>query len=118
MDWATIRAKSREIVHNTFRHPAIYTAPDGVTVTNVMVRLHNKLEVFGDLDREGYAKRFEEVNQAIFDSTEAVPKKSGVLDFGVTALHVPIPGSDRKYQIVNVTPAEGDRYIRTEVTQL
>jgi hypothetical protein len=118
MDWATVRAKSRDIVHNMFRYPAIYTAPDGVTTVNVRVRLHNKLEVFGDLDREGYAKRFEEVNQAIFDSTEVVPKKNGMLDFGVTALFAPILGSDRKYQIVNVTPAEGDRYIRTEVTQL
>jgi hypothetical protein len=100
-----------------FRYPAIYTAPDGVTTTNVWVRLHNKLEVYGDLDREGYAKRFEEVNQAIFDSTEVVPKKGGVLDFAVNNLHEPIVGQVRKYDVVNVTAADGNRYIRTEVTQ-
>ncbi len=117
MGWREIRAKSRDIVHATFARPAIYTSPLGVE-TNVTARLHNKMEVFGDLDREGYAKRFEEVNQVIFDSTQIVPQKGGSVDFGVTANYEVDPLIDEKYDIVNVTPPAGDRYIKTEVTLL
>lgn len=117
MGWREIRAKSRDIVHATFARPAIYTSPLGV-VTNVTARLHNKMEVFGDLDREGYAKRFEEVNQVIFDSTQIVPQKGGSVDFGVTANYEVDPLIEEKYDIVNVTPPAGDRYIKTEVTLL
>lgn len=116
MGWNEIRAQSRDLVHETFRRPAVYTAPDGVTTTNVWVRLHNKLQIFGDLDREGYARVFEEINHIIFDSTEVIPKKNGVVDFAVDETFEPIPGLDVKYEIVNITPAAGDRYIKTGVT--
>lgn len=117
MGWREIRAKSRDIVHTTFARPAIYTSPLGVT-TEVLARLHNKLEVFGDLDREGYAKRFEEVNQVVFDSTQIVPQKGGSVDFGVNANYESDPLVIEKYDILNVTPPAGDRYIKTEVTLL
>ena len=117
MGWREIRAKSRDIVHSTFARPAIYTSPQGIAL-NVMARLHNRLEVFGDLDREGFAKRFEEVNQVVFDSLEVTPQRLGVVDFGVTANYEVLPESKEKYSIENVIPPAGDRYIRTEVTQL
>ncbi|MBT9159041.1 MAG: hypothetical protein DDT26_00290 [Dehalococcoidia bacterium] len=112
-----MRAKSREIVHATFRRPAIYTSPEGVT-TRVLARLHNRLEVFGDLGRDGYAKRLEEVNQIVFDSVEIVPRRNGVVDFGVTADYEVNPAVSEKYEVVSVSPAAGDRYIKTEVTLL
>ena len=115
MGWRELRAKSRDIVHATFARPAIYTAPDGST-TNITARLHNKTEVFGDLDREGYAKRFEEINQVIFDSVQIVPVRNAVVDFGVTANYEVIPEIDEKYTVTLVTPPAGDRYIRTDVT--
>ena len=117
MNWRDLRAKSRDIVHATFGRPAIYTSPQGVT-TRVVARLHNELEVFGDLDREGYAERMEEVNQVVFDSTQVIPRKGGTVDFAVDANYESIPSISEKYEVVNVTPAAGDRYIRTEVTLL
>lgn len=116
MGWNEIRANSRDLVHDMFRRPAVYTAPDGVTTTNVWVRLHSKMQIFGDLDREGYARMIEEVNHIIFDSTEVVPKKNGVVDFAVDELFQPLIGVEAKYDIVNVTPPAGDRYIKTGVT--
>ena len=117
MNWKEIKAKSKDIVHETFSYPAIFISPDGVE-TNCNVRWHSRLELFGDLDREGFSKRFEEIHQAVFDSQQVVPKKKGVVDFGVNDLYEKQPGVDAKFIIVNITPAAGDRYIRTEVTQL
>lgn len=117
MGWRELRAQSRDIAHSTFARPAVYTSPLGAAI-NVMARLHNKLEVFGDLDREGYAKRFEEVNQVVFDSAEVIPQKGGSVDFGVTANYEVMPLIDEKYEIDNVLPPAGDRYIKTEVTLL
>lgn len=116
MGWKEIRAASRDLVHATFTRPAIYT--HGSVSKGVHVRLHNKLEVFGDLDRDGFSKRFEEVNQVIFDSTEIVPMKGGVVDFMVDDAFAPIPGDPVKYRVQNITAAAGDRYIRTEVVLL
>lgn len=117
MGWRELRASSRDIVHTTFARPAIYTSPLGV-VTNVMARVHNKMEVFGDLDREGYAKRFEEVNQVVFDSTQIVPQKGASVDFAVDANYVALPMIKETYEIVQITPPAGDIYIKTEVTLL
>jgi hypothetical protein len=116
MSWREIRAQARDLVHETFCHPAVYTAPDGVTTTNVRVRLHSRLQIFGDLDREGYARVLEEVNHVIFDSTEVVPRKNGTVNFAVDENFDPIVGLDAEYEIVNITPSAGDRYIKTGVT--
>lgn len=110
MGWREVRAKSRDIVHATFAHPALYFAPLSAVGVPCLVRLHNKLEVFGDLDREGFAKRFEEVNQAVFDTTVIDPAKGGVVDFGVDGLYLPIPGSDEKYKILNTPERSDNRY--------
>jgi len=115
MGWTETLANARNTVHATFRRPAVYTSPLGV-VTNVWVRLHADLKVFGDLDREGYARVAEEINQVIFDSTEIVPQKGAVVDLGVDSNHAPIPGADFKYDITYTTPKKGNRYIPAEVT--
>lgn len=115
MGWTETLANARDVVHGTFRRPAVYTSPLNVT-TNCWVRLHTDLKLFGDLDREGYARTYEEINQAIFDTTEIVPQRGGVVDFGVDNNFVPIPGADFLYDIVEVTPWKGHRYMKAEVT--
>lgn len=115
MGWTETLATARDAVHGTFRRPAVYTSPTNV-VTNCWVRLHTDLKIFGDLDREGFARTYEDINQAVFDSTEVVPKKGGVVDFGVDNNHVAIPGADIKFDIVNVIPRNANKYIRVEVT--
>lgn len=108
MGWEEIRNRSRDLVHATFALSAVYTDPVTLAQTDCKVRLHNKLERFGDLDREGYAKVLEEINQAVFDSTEIVPKKKGLVAF---------VGSGEVYCIVNLLPLSGSRYIQAEVTR-
>lgn len=115
MGWKETLGTARDVVHATFRRPAVYTSPAGVS-TNCWVRLHTDLKLFGDLDREGYARMYEDINQAVFDGAEIVPQKNGVIDFAVDDLHVPVPGVELKFDIVNVIPRNGNRYIRTEVT--
>jgi hypothetical protein len=119
MGWKEIRAKSKDIVHATFALPAIYSA-SGIAGPYVAcsARLHNKLEVFGDLDREGFAKRFEEVNQIVLDTTQVTPVKNAVIDFGIDALGAPISGSNEKYRITNNPPRSLERYMRCEVIKL
>lgn len=110
MGWREVRAKSRDIVHATFAHPALYFAPGETVGVPCLVRQHNKMEVFGDLDREGFAKRFEEVNQGVFDLTVIQPVKNAVVDFGVDTLYAPIPGAQERYRILNVPPRADNRY--------
>lgn len=109
MDWNTVRGKSRDIVHATFSHPAIYTDPVTSVESGCTVRLHNEFKRFGDLDREGFAQAIEEINQAVFDSAQIVPKKNGLVKF------VEMFGQPT-FEIVNITPPAGDKYIRTTVT--
>lgn len=117
MGWREQRAKSRDIVHQTFARPAIYTSPLGEE-TNVTARLHNRTERFGDLDREGYARRIEEINEVIFDTAEVVPEEGGTVNFSVTAEYAVLPVIEEKYEVATVIPPAGDRYIKTEVTLL
>ncbi len=107
MGWREIRAKSRDVVHSTFARPAVYIAPNGAE-TPVNARLHGRIELIGDLERDGYAKRLEGVNYAVFDTLEVVPQKGGVVDFG----------ADGKYEIVGFMPSDGSRYTKAEVSPL
>lgn len=105
MDWAETRQAARRVVHDTFRLPAVYTSRAGV-VTPCFVRMHNEMKSFGDLDREGFAQREEEINRIIFDSVEVVPEKGAVVD--VTGFAI--------FNIVNILPETTNGFIRTEVT--
>lgn len=106
MGWVETRKKARTIVHSTFSIPAVYTDPDG-TVTPCNVRRHNEMKEFGDLDREGFARVIEDVNQLVFDLEEVEPVKNATIFFA---------DIDATFKITNFLPKTTDNYYRAEVT--
>jgi hypothetical protein len=111
-DWANVRKKAREVVHGTFSLPAFFSSKDGTVVdAAINVRLHNKLERFGDLDREGYARVIEHVNQIVFDSEEVVPQE-GTLTFSFVDEPALI------YKVINIIDSpDGSRFVSAEVAR-
>jgi hypothetical protein len=105
MGWADIRKAARRVVGATFALPAVYTSPAGIE-TPCNPRRHNVLKVFGDLDREGFAKTIEDVNRIVFDLREVIPEKNGTVLF---------LDDNSEYDIVNLLPVTDD-FQRTEVT--
>lgn len=108
MGWAEIRKKARRTVHSTFSLSAVYTDPDG-TVTPCMARMHNEMKEFGDLDREGFARVVQDVNQVVFDALEVEPKKKGTVRFDINGMEV-------TFEITGFLPKTTDEFIRVEVT--
>lgn len=80
MDWAAIRAERRLVVHGAFAlPPALYYAPGSVIGTTVTIRLHQKGERHGDLDRQGYAEVVENTVRVVFLTSEVSPERSGTV---------------------------------------
>jgi hypothetical protein len=77
MGWQEIRAASRDVAHATFGLPATYYAPGSLVGVPVTVRHHTAIWLGGDLDREGYAEKVEDVNRIILDSEEVTPEYKG-----------------------------------------
>ena len=108
MGWADTRAAARLAVHQEFGLPATYTAPDvGAVPLPITVRWHTKSVRHGDLDREGYAQQNEDVNRMLFDRTEIVPIRNGVVVLdGMT------------YFVDFVLPHEGTQFIPCDVARM
>jgi hypothetical protein len=70
--WSELKAEARTLAHATFGLSGQYLPPSGAPVT-VTVRLHSRVEVFGDLDREGYAQQAEDVSRMVFLLSEVTP---------------------------------------------
>jgi hypothetical protein len=66
------------------------------------------MKIFGDLDREGFAKSMEDVNQVIFDAMEVEPERGGKVQFP--------DYDDATFEIVNILPKTTDEFRRVEVT--
>jgi hypothetical protein len=106
MDWAQVRRKARRVVHDTFAISAVYSSPLGVE-TPCKARMHNELQVHGDLDREGFSQVIENDNRVILDGLVVTPEKHGTIlftDYNVT------------FEIVNILPDSTDEFRRVEVT--
>jgi hypothetical protein len=104
MGWAETKAKARRVAHSTFSLPAVYTAPGGAQ-TPCSARKHSRLETFGDLDREQFAQRIEDVTRVLVDALVITPVEKGIVTFG---------NNEGSFRIVNVLPREGD-FIPCEV---
>ena len=104
MGWAETKAKARRVAHSTFSLPAVYYAPGGAS-TVCAARKHTRLETFGDLDREQYAQRIEDVTRILVDALVIAPAEKGVITFD---------NNEGSFRIVNVLPREGD-FIPCEV---
>lgn len=106
MGWADIRKAARRVTHATFSLPAVYRSADGNTETQCSARLHSEKKVFGDLDREGFARMLEDQNIVVLDIREiGTPEKNATVDFGNNII----------VEIVNILPVTDD-FIRVEVT--
>lgn len=104
-----IRDASRAAVHAQFSLPAVVRSPDGLQEIALEARLHRQIKKpFGDLDREGFALMIETYNQVIFDTQEWKPKRNWQVDFG----------RGRVFNIDNVEVWRGERYIRTNVSEV
>lgn len=106
MGWAEIRKQARRTTHATFALSAVYRSADGNTETPCNARLHSEKKVFGDLDREGFARMIEDQNLIVLDKREiGTPEKNATVDFG----------NDIIVEIVNILP-DTDDFVRCEVT--
>lgn len=103
--WDELRRQTRQAVHATFAFPATYTPPGGGASVEINARLHTRAVRFGDLDREGYAQVFEDVNRVVLDLAEVSPVNRAQIDFG----------DGRVYSIVNVIDRPGEPVIECEV---
>lgn len=114
MGWHEIRSAARGIVHKQFALPAFYSTVDETVIEqSVSVRLHNDLKKMGDLDREGYARVIETVNQIVFDSDEVYPARNATVTFRFDG------EADLVYNIDIVhAPPDGGRYVKAEVSRV
>lgn len=99
MDFTELKRDCRLRVHENFTRPASYESPDGSAALDVTVRLHTSPQIFGDLDREGYGKRVEDINAVVFLLSEVQPAVRGVVTF---------TGSGISYVIKELAPPEDE----------
>lgn len=103
MGWKEIKERARGVVHSHLSVPAVYSSPDKLEEIVCDIRLHEERKMFGDLDREGFAKMIENVNQVIFDTAQVKPRRGGEVTIGI-----------RTYTIDRVLPRDG-RFQAAEV---
>jgi hypothetical protein len=106
--WNEIKQDARRAVHTTFGRSATYAVPNSASVA-VDVRLHDGTELFGDLDREGYARTVETVTQLVFMRDQIIPVKGAVVTFA---------DDGSSYRISAVWPPEGPLEQICEVVKL
>ena len=66
-DWQKLKARTRQIVHNTFAGSSTYLDPSLSVPVPLDVRWHNKMVVGGDLESGGYAEIVEGIERIIFN---------------------------------------------------
>ena len=80
-DFAALKARTRQIVHDTMATDAEYTHPHLVGAVGLRIRWHNKIAQYGDLLDTGYAEVVEGINRVIFNRPE-LDEKSVTLKAG------------------------------------
>lgn len=84
-DWQSVKALTRRVVHNTFGGDAVYF--DSIQPeTGLSVRWHNKIQVAGDLEGQGYAETIEGVERVVFDREELAAKGVVLRNNGVVRM--------------------------------
>lgn len=104
----SFRSLLYKTVHKTLSELVTYTPPTGAPIPNVSARLLRGNEVFGDLDREGYAEVSQDVVRIVFQSDEITPVEKAVVVFE----------NGSSYRIKFIRPSENDHEIVTEVVQV
>jgi hypothetical protein len=77
-NWADVKQKARDRVHQTFSVPGIYT---DLTLVDypIMVRLHRKSAYLGDSYDEFSPGYFSEINRIIVDLREVTPERGATV---------------------------------------
>ena len=73
-DLAEIKAKARQIVHQTFGITAEYWYKDPAAITPLRVRWHSKLTAVGDLSGDGFPVTLDTIDRVIFNMDELAEK--------------------------------------------
>jgi len=110
VDYEELKRDCRLRVHENFTRYASYLAPDGAEAIPVSVRLHTTPQLFGDLDREGYAKRVEDINALVFLLSEVTPVVRGEItmsDGSIFTIKELAPPEDKLTQIAFVNRKAG-----------
>lgn len=70
-DFASIKAQTRQTVHDYLAVPAfLYTNDEGPVGTDLTIRWHDKINRFGNNDNMGWAERVEGIDRLIFNKPE------------------------------------------------
>lgn len=69
-DHAAMKARTRRIVHQTFAIAMEYLDKSLAGPIALRVRYHNKQDVIGDLQNEGYPMSIDGIDRVIFDMEE------------------------------------------------
>jgi hypothetical protein len=104
--WDDIRQDARLAVHSEFGRAADYLAPGETVPVACTVRFHTRVVRQGDLDREGYAEVYEDVNRIVFLRSEVTPVRRAVvtLDAKEYTIDTVEPSDDGLLAVCNVVP--------------
>lgn len=69
-----LKRRMRADVHKTFALPALYRDATMGAPVDVTIRWHSRVDEFGDLAEQHFAKIVDNVDRIIFDSAELVEK--------------------------------------------
>lgn len=107
-DFATLKQRVRQIVHDTLVVAASYSHPTLTQAVDVGVRWHDRIMQFGDLQHGGltnvgYAEVLEGVDQLIFDRGELAAKGLVLVRGGI----VEIPQYELRFVLESRKPIDG-----------
>jgi len=83
-DFAALKARVRQTVHETFGLPALYQDSSLSKPVPISARLHNKLTLAGDFENNGYAETIQGIDRVIFQAEESHAigaRRGGVVTF-------------------------------------
>lgn len=100
-DFASLKANTRRVVHNTLGVSASYVDNSMSTPAPIIARLHNKVALYGDPENEGYAEMVEGVYRIVLipsDTPDLNFKRGGKVKFA---------NDDRTYVLDVLEPQAG-----------
>ena len=94
-----IRNRSRLALHNALKLGAIYVDLDAATQTPCTVRVHNRVQLFGDMAGFDYApaEQVAEVPKIVSLNSEVAPARGGIFSLSAT----------EAYEVEFVPPQDG-----------
>lgn len=98
-NWMELKTKMRSDVHRRFKRPALYRSISEGFTRPVNIRVHENLELVGDLENQGYGQVADLGHRVIFDASE--------IDKLATGDRIELQDSTDVFRIEVVEPKEG-----------